>query len=58
MQDKRPYNEQFQRHGSWKTYWKNGKLHHKVNYINGMMYGHFENYWPDEKPIQKKYYAR
>lgn len=39
MQDKRPFNEQGQRHGYWEVYFNDGTLAYKGTFINGKRYG-------------------
>lgn len=40
QQDKRPRNENFQKHGRWELY-HNKKLKKVANYVNGVEYGHY-----------------
>ena len=45
MKNKRPYNSQDQRHGTWECYYSNGQLSYKGNYINGKQDGAWEHYY-------------
>jgi antitoxin component YwqK of YwqJK toxin-antitoxin module len=47
MQDKKPYNEQGERHGYWEVYHTNGHLHYFCNYINDKMFGKYISYMLD-----------
>jgi antitoxin component YwqK of YwqJK toxin-antitoxin module len=38
-------NDKNQRHGYWETYWSNGQLWYKGNYINGYKDGYWESYY-------------
>jgi antitoxin component YwqK of YwqJK toxin-antitoxin module len=42
--DKMPTNNQDQPHGYWESYWSNGQLRYKGNYINGKEDGYWEVY--------------
>ena len=41
----KPYNEQGERHGYWETYYSNGQLSYKGNYVNGKEHGYWESYY-------------
>ena len=45
--DKRPYNENGERHGYWERYHDNGKLWYKGTYVNGIKHGYWELYYSD-----------
>ena len=38
------YNDQGQPHGPFETYYANGKLYYKGNYVNGKSHGLWEGY--------------
>ena len=40
-------NKEGQRHGPWESYYENGKLSYKGNYLNGKVHGLFESYYSD-----------
>ncbi len=40
----KPYNEEGQRHGYWETYYTNGQVDYKGEYINGKRHGYWESY--------------
>jgi antitoxin component YwqK of YwqJK toxin-antitoxin module len=44
-QDKAPKNKQSQPHGYWESYYLDGQLWFKGNYINGKKDGWWESYW-------------
>ena len=37
------YNEQGEKHGPWESYYENGKLSSKENYVNGKQNGLWEH---------------
>ncbi len=43
-------------HGYWETYWDNGNLYWRGNFINSMFSGKFEWYNNDGKIIEKEFY--
>ena len=43
MQDKRPYNDKGQRHGTWEYYY-NGKIWYKGEYLNNQQVGLWKRY--------------
>ena len=43
--DIRPRNEKGQAHGCQETYFANGQLSYKENYVNGKPHGYQESYW-------------
>jgi len=49
----RPHNNKGQRHGVWQTYFNNGKLEYKGNYVNGSQHGLCEHYY-DNGQLQSK----
>ena len=52
-------NEQGQRHGPWETYYLNGNLRYKGNFINGKRHGLCENYgWSNGELEEIEYYIR
>ena len=38
-------NENNQPHGYWETYWSNGNLDYKGNYVDGKKHGYWEEYY-------------
>ena len=62
MQDKKPYNEQGQRHGHWEWYHKNGDIMLIADYVNDVPLGYMEYHKMfmsmDREPIDYEYYAR
>ena len=47
--DKTPRNNKNQRHGLWETYYDNGQLRYKGNYINGKHDGMLFNHYVQDK---------
>lgn len=45
MQDKKPHNEQRERHGHWETYHDNGKLRFIGDYDNGKKIGVHKHFY-------------
>ncbi len=54
--DIRPYNDKGERHGYWESYYSNGQLGYKGNYVNGIKHGYWESYHYNGKLINKTYY--
>lgn len=40
-----PVNKNGNAHGYWETYFSNGDINFKANYIDGKRYGYWESYW-------------
>ena len=40
-----PYNESDKQHGYWESYWNNGNLWYKGNYVDGKQHGYWEIYY-------------
>ncbi len=40
MQDKKPRNENCQKHGRWELYYR-GRINRLTNYVNGLEYGYY-----------------
>ena len=51
-----PRNEKGELHGCWESYYSNGQLHFKGNYINGKLHGYSESYYSNGKLKSKIYY--
>jgi antitoxin component YwqK of YwqJK toxin-antitoxin module len=46
MQDNnKPKNAKGQPHGLWESYWENGQILYKSQFINGERHGLWEGYW-------------
>ena len=43
----KPYNEDGEQHGYWESYYDNGQLSYKGNYVNGNRHGYWESYFSD-----------
>ena len=50
------FNEKGLKHGPWETYWDNGNLMYKINYVNGKKHGLYDYYHPNGKLTIKSYY--
>ena len=50
------YNEQGQPHGLWESYYSNGKLRFKENYLNGKAHGPWESYYSNGNLYEIEYY--
>ncbi len=48
-------NKDGKQHGYWETYYPNGKLYSKRNYVNGKQHGYWETYYPNGKLWSKQY---
>jgi len=46
-----------QKHGIWKTYYKDGKLHHTGNFVQGVPDGRHLIYYPDGTLKEEQYYV-
>ena len=44
------------KHGPYKAYWKNGKLHAKINYKNGLPEGVVKKYYHDGRLFEESHY--
>ena len=51
------YNEKGERHGYWESYWSNGQLWYKGNYVNGQRHGYFESYYDNGQLMYKGDYV-
>jgi len=51
-----PINDKKQFHGYWETYYSNGNLWYKGNYINGKLSGYCEWYTSSGISNKKRYY--
>jgi uncharacterized protein len=51
-----PYNEQGQPHGYWESYYDDGQLEYKGNYVNDKRHGYWEDYWSNGQLRDKRYY--
>lgn len=49
-------NKQEEKDGYWEEYWKNGKLWHKGNYVNGEKNASWVYYDTNANIVLKKYY--
>ena len=58
MQDKRPYNDKGLPHGWWESYYSNGNLMYKRNYVNGKLHGLWELYRSNGLLDEIRFYAR
>ena len=54
--DIKPINEKGEPHGYWESYYYNGQLCYKGNFVNGKQHGYWEDYWSDGKLKSKIYY--
>jgi hypothetical protein len=45
MLDKEPLNDKGDAHGIWESYYDNGQLHYKGEFINGIRHGLWEGYY-------------
>lgn len=45
--DLKPRNEKGLAHGLWETYFPNGQLDYRGEFVNGIQHGYCESYWPD-----------
>ena len=50
------FNDKGKKYGPWETYWDNGNLMYKINYVNGKKNGLSEWYYTDGKLTLKVYY--
>ena len=41
------YNEKGEKHGVWESYYDNGQLFYRGNYVNGQRHGLWESYYPN-----------
>jgi antitoxin component YwqK of YwqJK toxin-antitoxin module len=39
------YNDKGEKHGYWESYYNNGQLWYKGNYVNGQQHGYWESYF-------------
>ena len=51
-----PINEKGERHGYWESYYSNGQLKYKGNFVNGKQHGYWEYYYYDGQLKEKTYY--
>ena len=51
-----PYNEQGELHGYWESYYDNGQLDYKGNYVNGNRHGYWEDYYDNGQLSSKGNY--
>ena len=51
-----PRNEKGERHGYWESYFDNGQLWYKGNYVNGNKHGYWERYYRNGELESKIYY--
>ncbi len=54
--EKNQYNENGEQHGYWESYWSNGTLSSKGNYINGKQDGYWESYHYDGELYEQEYF--
>ena len=54
--DIKPLNENGQPHGYWESYYYNGQLHYKGNFVNGKQHGYWEYYYENGNLNQIRYY--
>jgi hypothetical protein len=58
MQDKKPLNDKYQRHGRWEDYWSNGVAFCIGHYFNDDGYGYFIWRNKSNNIESEEYYAR
>ena len=51
------YNEQGEQHGYWESYYYNGQLDYKANYVNGNRHGYWESYYHNGQLSSKGNYV-
>jgi antitoxin component YwqK of YwqJK toxin-antitoxin module len=50
------FDENGKRHGYWESYWDNGQLFCKGNYVNGKLHGYWESYFDNGQLYYKGFY--
>ena len=50
------FDENNQKHGYWGTYWGNGDIQSKGNYLNGKKTGYWNYYWSGNSHDKKGYF--
>ena len=51
-----PFNEEGEPHGYWESYYSNGQLYYKGNYVNGEKNGYWEVYYLGERIMHRGNY--
>jgi antitoxin component YwqK of YwqJK toxin-antitoxin module len=51
------FDENGNRHGYWESYYENGELSYKGNYVNGNRHGYWEYYWYNGNLWYKGHYV-
>jgi antitoxin component YwqK of YwqJK toxin-antitoxin module len=51
-----PRNENNQPHGYWESYFSDGQLNYKGNYVNGKPHGYWDSYWDNGELDYKGFY--
>ena len=59
MEDNRPINKKGQAHGLWEVYHSfYNHVWYKLSYINGQVFGLYQNFNHEGKLLKSEYYAR
>ena len=51
------FDENGNRHGLWESYYDNGQLYFKANYVNGKEHGYWESYYDNGQLFYKGNYV-